>query len=320
MSNGTLYETFFTAGEGGSGVPGQDGRGITSATVNGSGRLIITYTDTTTQDVGLVRGADGAAGATGAKGDKGDTGNTGAAGTNGTNGQGVPTGGTTGQILSKTSNADFATAWIAAPTGGGGSGKPWYFDVPQASTLTKVSGDASQLTITDDADAGLLVKCGPSVMGDISRVAYRTLTNKALDWDVVVHTQNLMTFLNYRKAGLVIMDSITSRHIIVGQVNEDNQTQVVYVAGMSGYGGALEGSLKRFMTTPTFYRASCVGSTLTFYTSLCGKNWFQLGQSSVTAFLPNRPDRIGFGINISTSDTMQPTMTVDCFKLTGPAV
>lgn len=32
---------------------------------------------------------------------------------------GVPTGGTTGQILSKTSNTDYATAWIVAPTGGG---------------------------------------------------------------------------------------------------------------------------------------------------------------------------------------------------------
>ena len=33
----------------------------------------------------------------------------------GTNGQGVPTGGTTSQMLVKTSNANFATAWVASP-------------------------------------------------------------------------------------------------------------------------------------------------------------------------------------------------------------
>lgn len=75
-------------------------------------------------------GADGAPGATGPmgpagpKGDKGDTGSTGPAGPKGDKGDtgaagsGVPPGGTTGQILAKTSNADGATQWINPPTGG----------------------------------------------------------------------------------------------------------------------------------------------------------------------------------------------------------
>jgi hypothetical protein len=48
----------------------------------------------------------------------------GAAGTNGTNGTngaagpGVAAGGTTGQVLAKTSNSDYATGWVA-PSGGG---------------------------------------------------------------------------------------------------------------------------------------------------------------------------------------------------------
>jgi len=46
---------------------------------------------------------------------KGATGETGATGANG---QGVPTGGTTGQVLTKTSNSDFATQW-SNPSGGG---------------------------------------------------------------------------------------------------------------------------------------------------------------------------------------------------------
>lgn len=39
-------------------------------------------------------------------------------GSNGTNGQGVPTGGTTGQVLSKINATDFNTQWVS-PTGGG---------------------------------------------------------------------------------------------------------------------------------------------------------------------------------------------------------
>lgn len=61
-----------------------------------------------------AQGATGATGATGSQGIQGATGATGAtgaAGAAGANGQGVPTGGTTGQILTKTSNTDFDTAW-----------------------------------------------------------------------------------------------------------------------------------------------------------------------------------------------------------------
>jgi len=53
-------------------------------------------------------GAVGAAGPTGAKGDKGDA------------GQGVPTGGTTGQVLSKIDGTNYNTQWTT-PSAGGGS-------------------------------------------------------------------------------------------------------------------------------------------------------------------------------------------------------
>lgn len=48
---------------------------------------------------------------------KGDTGDTGPAGTNGTNGVGVPTGGTTGQVLSKASNTNYDTQWTTPNPG-----------------------------------------------------------------------------------------------------------------------------------------------------------------------------------------------------------
>jgi len=54
----------------------------------------------------------------GLKGDTGSTGATGATGPKGDTGAGVPTGGTTGQILSKIDGTNYNTQWIATPATG----------------------------------------------------------------------------------------------------------------------------------------------------------------------------------------------------------
>lgn len=57
-------------------------------------------------------GAAGATGATGATGPTGPTGPAGADGADGADGQGVPTGGTTGQVLAKNTGTDYDTSWV----------------------------------------------------------------------------------------------------------------------------------------------------------------------------------------------------------------
>lgn len=47
--------------DGADGANGSDGRGIASVAINGSGHLIITYDDTTTEDAGLIPGGGGSA-------------------------------------------------------------------------------------------------------------------------------------------------------------------------------------------------------------------------------------------------------------------
>ena len=66
-----------TGPAGSNGTSGSNGVGITTATVNGSGRLIITKTDSTTVDAGSVVGPTGAQGTVGAQGPQGATGATG---------------------------------------------------------------------------------------------------------------------------------------------------------------------------------------------------------------------------------------------------
>lgn len=74
---GDKGDTGATGATGSTGATGPAGVGFSTATVDGSGHLIITKTDSTTVNAGSVigpKGDQGATGATGAKGDKGDQG------------------------------------------------------------------------------------------------------------------------------------------------------------------------------------------------------------------------------------------------------
>jgi hypothetical protein len=64
-----------------------------------------------------ANGLDGATGPMGPQGPQGLTGPQGPAGVPGANGQGVPTGGTTGQVLAKVNATDYNTQWVT-PSGG----------------------------------------------------------------------------------------------------------------------------------------------------------------------------------------------------------
>jgi hypothetical protein len=65
-------------------------------------------------------GLDGIRGPKGEKGDKGDRGLPGIGGGRGIDGQGVPTGGTAGQVLSKINSTDYNTQWVNQSGGGSG--------------------------------------------------------------------------------------------------------------------------------------------------------------------------------------------------------
>ena len=84
---GDKGDTGATGEKGEKGDAGADGRGIASIRINESGHLIVTYSDGTSEDAGLVQvnaaGATGAQGATGNTGAQGETGATGAQGETG---------------------------------------------------------------------------------------------------------------------------------------------------------------------------------------------------------------------------------------------
>ncbi|MDV7390940.1 hypothetical protein RZS08_06295, partial [Arthrospira platensis SPKY1] len=62
-------------------------------------------------------GPQGPQGIQGIQGEQGPQGEAGPAGTNGADGVGIPTGGTTGQVLAKNSADDYDTSWITLAGG-----------------------------------------------------------------------------------------------------------------------------------------------------------------------------------------------------------
>lgn len=115
-------------------------------------------------------GATGPAGPTGptgptgpastTPGPTGPTGPTGAAGPTGPqgpSGQGVPAGGTTGQVLRKINASDFNTEWANPPGGAGGSGNTLFFDAAEfIPRTTSASGVSSEETATNRINRDLL--------------------------------------------------------------------------------------------------------------------------------------------------------------------
>ena len=108
--------------------------------INASGHLIVTLADGNTKDLGNVKGE---------KGDKGDTGATGAPGPAG---QGVPSGGTVGQVLTKNSGTNYDTEWRTLPK-----------------TVPLVSGSDMAAAVSDYPPAysnGAIVQCSSTYGSD----------------------------------------------------------------------------------------------------------------------------------------------------------
>lgn len=138
-----------------------------------------------TGDTGATgpQGPQGPQGIQGIKGDKGDTGDTGPAGPTGSTGatgatgpqgpagQGVPTGGTTGQVLAKASGTNYDTVWTTVSGGGGGSG-----DV-----VGPASAGNGNIALFDGA-TGKLIKDSNASITDFANVGHTHTSTNITDW------------------------------------------------------------------------------------------------------------------------------------------
>lgn len=102
-----------------------------------------------------IQGIQGERGEKGEPGVKGDTGERGEKGDKGDTGIGIPTGGTTGQVLAKASNTDYDTEWVNQSGGSGGTSD--YSDLTNKPRINNVELNGNKSL----ADLGIVIPTVP---------------------------------------------------------------------------------------------------------------------------------------------------------------
>jgi hypothetical protein len=187
--------------------------------------------------------------------------------------------------------------WAMPSGGGGGSGQPWYLaNKPAAADFTIVSGDATNPTLTDDADEGLQFNLGTIVASDKWRSAEKVITTPTADWTVTAKVEALTPAINWRGAGLYIRDSVGGRIIGIDRYN-GNSLEVARWGSLAGAWNSRILDLPNVGNHTGWFRIAYTASdnTYRFYYSLTGKQWVLAATELQTAYLANKANRIGFG-------------------------
>ncbi len=150
----------------------------------------------------------------------------GATGTNGTNGQGVPTGGTTGQVLAKVDATDFNTQWVTPSSGGSGA---------QVALIATKTSNAQVLPLANGTNTGDLVTFDNVVTSNATLGSYNTTTNtftvsqsgvyyiqatvRTPDAPTVNQTVNPFLFVDVDNAGITGLNNIITDYQVANPTN-----------------------------------------------------------------------------------------------------
>lgn len=213
---------------------------------------------------------------------------------------------------------EYGRVTAAANGSGGGGGGNWWFNPPAASSFALASGDGTNAILTDDADAGLLFDFGAYTASDDNRFAYRTLTDPTLDWDMITTCNPLLldTGIGF---GLAMHNSVNNRFLTF--LVRDSGWRMYNWSNLTTFNSTASGNFNPGGMTskyPTWLRMTRVSNTITFRASADGKQWAQVGTTTVSGYVGN-PTRVGLVGNYATTSN-RGYSAVENFSLTGPAV
>lgn len=233
----------------------------------------------------------------------------------------APSGVAAGSYFRANITVDAKGRITAAANGAGGAS--WWLQPPAASMFTLDNSDGTNLSLLDDTDVGLTVNSGAPVSssGQPSRIAYVTLSNPALAWDLKVKMPFSFPATSYSSAGIIVYNSTNNRNLrLMSQTNE-----LLAVSRYSGkgtwsaspYNGGWPSSSRL-----QWMRIQFDGTNYNFYYSNDGKKWAQIYQETPAAYLTasggGAGDRVGFFLGLARTTGPEALATVEYWSLTGP--
>lgn len=203
-------------------------------------------------------------------------------------------------------------------SGGGGGGGNWWFNPPAASSFSLTSGDGTNPILTDDTAAGLLFDFGAYTASDDNRFAYRTLTNSALDWEVVA-TFNPLLLDSGIGFGVAMHNSVNNRFLTF--LVRDTGWRMYNWTTLTSFNSIASANFNPGGMTskyPFWLKMKRVSNAISFQVSADGKQWYQVGSTTVSGYVGD-PTRVGLVGNYATTSN-RGYAAVENFSLTGPAV
>lgn len=188
---------------------------------------------------------------------------------------------------------------------------------PLASSFALASGDATNLSLTDDNAIGLLFDAGTPVSGNIARTAYRTLTTPANDWFLKVGLRCIVPGDNYSHTGIFMQDSAGGRVQAIGFWQDG--TLLVTNLTTTSY-SATASTLTARGTGVLFLGIRKVGTAVTYLVSSNGEHWTTLYTTTATAWLAANPNRVGIIVGYNRTAASNNAGNVFYWSLTGTAV
>lgn len=199
-------------------------------------------------------------------------------------------------------------------SGGGGGGANWWLDPPTAASFTLMTGDATNLVLSDDSDVGLCVNGGVPQGNDTLRAALRPVVTPTAPYTATIFMKFPQVVQNYRSFGLILYDSVSNRSLLFCNSQEDSRLQVSQWNGLSSYNGNIY--IQKTYFPEAWFRFEHTATEFIAYVSADGKNWCECWRAGDTAFLTNRADYVGFYVQNNVSSTsIRMNGSVPYFKL-----